>query len=422
MSDERAGEIITFFSYKGGTGRTMALANVAWILASHGKRVLTVDWDLDSPGLHRFFHPFLDDDLFASTPGVMEMLSDFGRAAADPHLDRTDPAWHERFARVLPHAVSLDWSFPGAGALDIISAGRQGRTYAAAVAGFNWDTFYTRLGGGALFTAMREDMRRNYDYTLIDSRTGLSDIAGICTVRFPDTVVNCFTLSGQSIDGAAAVARTIGELDESRDIQILPVPMRVEDGEQAKLEAGRALARSKFTGFPRGLGPEATVRYWGEVEVPYKPFYAYEETLATFGDEPHLRSSLLAAFERLTGVITDGRICELPPMPEERRKRFAALYERRKPFNPPDVFLSYAPEDRSWADWVAHVLQRAGIQVVAQGPASRRGPTSSPRCVERWGRPGAPWCCSPARTCAPRSRGWSGRRWRRRSPTARLSR
>lgn len=180
---------------------------------------------------------------------------------------------------------------------------------------------------------MREDMRRNYDYTLIDSRTGLSDIAGICTVRFPDTVVNCFTLSGQSIDGAAAVARTIGELDESRDIQILPVPMRVEDGEQAKLEAGRALARSKFTGFPRGLGPEATVRYWGEVEVPYKPFYAYEETLATFGDEPHLRSSLLAAFERLTGVITDGRICELPPMPEERRKRFAALYERRKPFN-----------------------------------------------------------------------------------------
>lgn len=115
MSDERAGEIITFFSYKGGTGRTMALANVAWILASHGKRVLTVDWDLDSPGLHRFFHPFLDDDLFASTPGVMEMLSDFGRAAADPHLDRTDPAWHERFARVLPHAVSLDWSFPGPG-------------------------------------------------------------------------------------------------------------------------------------------------------------------------------------------------------------------------------------------------------------------------------------------------------------------
>nr|BFE83611.1 hypothetical protein GCM10020093_062120 [Planobispora longispora] len=43
------GQVITFYSYKGGTGRTMALANTAWILASAGKRVLVVDWDLESP-------------------------------------------------------------------------------------------------------------------------------------------------------------------------------------------------------------------------------------------------------------------------------------------------------------------------------------------------------------------------------------
>ena len=53
------GKIVTFYSFKGGTGRTMALANVAWILASNGLKVLVVDWDLDSPGLHRYFHPFL---------------------------------------------------------------------------------------------------------------------------------------------------------------------------------------------------------------------------------------------------------------------------------------------------------------------------------------------------------------------------
>lgn len=52
------GRIITFYSYKGGTGRSMALANVAWILASQGERVLTIDWDLEAPGLHRYFHPF----------------------------------------------------------------------------------------------------------------------------------------------------------------------------------------------------------------------------------------------------------------------------------------------------------------------------------------------------------------------------
>ena len=61
MSEPSQGQILTFYSYKGGTGRTMALANVAWILASNGNRVLSVDWDLESPGLHKFFHPFLDE-------------------------------------------------------------------------------------------------------------------------------------------------------------------------------------------------------------------------------------------------------------------------------------------------------------------------------------------------------------------------
>ena len=55
-----AGQIVTFYSFKGGTGRTMALANVAWILAANGMRVLIADWDLESPGLHRFFQPFMD--------------------------------------------------------------------------------------------------------------------------------------------------------------------------------------------------------------------------------------------------------------------------------------------------------------------------------------------------------------------------
>ena len=58
----RNGRIVTFYSFKGGTGRTMALANVAWILAANGKRVLIADWDLESPGLHRFFQPFLDTE------------------------------------------------------------------------------------------------------------------------------------------------------------------------------------------------------------------------------------------------------------------------------------------------------------------------------------------------------------------------
>ena len=35
--------IVTFYSYKGGVGRTFALANIAALLAKKGKRVLLMD-------------------------------------------------------------------------------------------------------------------------------------------------------------------------------------------------------------------------------------------------------------------------------------------------------------------------------------------------------------------------------------------
>ena len=61
MTDD-LGEVTTFYSYKGGTGRSMALANVACILAkSQEGRVLMIDWDLEAPGLHRFFRQRIVD-------------------------------------------------------------------------------------------------------------------------------------------------------------------------------------------------------------------------------------------------------------------------------------------------------------------------------------------------------------------------
>ncbi|HEY6248366.1 MAG TPA: AAA family ATPase, partial [Candidatus Angelobacter sp.] len=65
------GHVITFYSYKGGTGRSMAVANVACVLASRGARVLAIDWDLEAPGLHRFFAPPADD---RRDPGLIDLL------------------------------------------------------------------------------------------------------------------------------------------------------------------------------------------------------------------------------------------------------------------------------------------------------------------------------------------------------------
>ncbi|MFG1669409.1 FxSxx-COOH system tetratricopeptide repeat protein [Streptomyces sp. Y7] len=364
----RAGRIVTFYSYKGGTGRTMALANAAWILAANGKRVLAVDWDLEAPGLHRFFHPFLDPATVGATTGVIDMLKEYAWAATSDgdlgDLDERPPDWHLDYARIQRHAVSLDWQhFPEPGTLDLVSAGRQDREYSGLVSTFDWDHFYDDLGGGLFFDALRDDMRQNYDYVLIDSRTGLSDIADICTAHLPDVLVDCFTLSDQSIDGASAVAHDIRDRFRSRRIRILPVPMRIDEGEKEKADAGRALARAKFDGFPSGMTEDELTHYWGSVEVPYRPYYAYEETLATFGDEAGNATSLLSAFERLTGMISEQAVISLPRMPKEVRETVTAKFTRPRLALPVDLHLSYVSEDRMWADWIAVQLSRAGFKV-----------------------------------------------------------
>jgi tetratricopeptide (TPR) repeat protein/CO dehydrogenase nickel-insertion accessory protein CooC1 len=390
LSEPGAGQIVTFYSYKGGTGRTMAMANVAWIIASNGKRVLTVDWDLESPGLHKFFHPFLDPSTVEATPGVIEIINDYASAATS--YGARDDDWYLECARVDRHAVSLDWAFPEGGRLDFLSAGRQNRDYSSAVCSLDWDNFYDRLGGGRFFRALRDDMRRNYDYVLIDSRTGLSDVADICTIELPDVLTVCFTLSDQSIEGAANVARQISGRYRERNIRVLPVPMRIEDGEKEKLDVGRSLARRRFEGFPAGMTPEAAALYWASVEVPYKPFYAFEEILATFGDDPGSPASLLSSFERITDSVTDGEISTMRPIAEEVRLQYKEIYARRQPSVLTQVYLSYAPEDRMWADWIEAVLTRAGFRVVPRStmasgtpanvePQAEREVQSAPRAI-----------------------------------------
>src|SRR5271166_3529084 len=76
------GRVITFYSYKGGTGRSMALTNVAWMLALNGERVLAIDWDLEAPGLHRYFRPFLKDKELTGTEGLLDFVEKKAARAA----------------------------------------------------------------------------------------------------------------------------------------------------------------------------------------------------------------------------------------------------------------------------------------------------------------------------------------------------
>jgi MinD-like ATPase involved in chromosome partitioning or flagellar assembly/tetratricopeptide (TPR) repeat protein len=369
----RAGQIITFYSYKGGVGRTMALANIAWILANTGRRVLTVDWDLESPGLHLYFMPFLADRKLRQSPGVIDAILEYGRAVST--RGPLDEAELRRAARIQRYATSLErYEFANGGSIDFVPSGQQVAEYSATVSNFDWSDFWERLDGRAFLSAWAAGMRANYDVTLVDSRTGLSDNAGICTVELPDTVVNCFTFNNQNIDGAAAAARAIRAMRDEVGVpvRIFPVPTRVEDGEAAKVDRWRGNAQHRFSALVADLGYADPAKYWGTVEIPYKVFYAYEETLATFGDRPHLENTLLAAYQRLAGELV-GEPCDFDGPTDAVRRGWLAEFEQRGPINPGTLVIGYTPRDRIWAEWVAFQLrtvgQRSSLQDINTGTA-----------------------------------------------------
>ncbi|HKU73554.1 MAG TPA: tetratricopeptide repeat-containing protein [Pyrinomonadaceae bacterium] len=324
-----AGKIITFYSYKGGTGRSMALANVAWVLAANGRRVLVLDWDLEAPGLHRYFRPFIIDKQLQASDGLIDFVLEFADAAITPAPagESLEPDWYFSLADITRFAISINFSgFPTGGSIDLIPAGRQGATYATRVNSFNWQNLYERLGGGALFEKAKSFMRENYDYILIDSRTGVSDTSGICTVQMPDALAICFTYNNQSIEGAAAIARSSREGRRAvasqlgaTNFPIFPIPTRVEQAEQSKLRVRQKYARTHFedlldTSISRDV-------YWEAVEVPYVPFYGYEETLSAFSDNPSDPKHMLSAYIRIAQYLVSEKISFNFPVSEEEKRR-----------------------------------------------------------------------------------------------------
>lgn len=344
-----AGRVITFYSYKGGTGRSMALANMAWILAANGKRVLVIDWDLEAPGLHRYFKPFLIDHELSASDGLMDLIDQYASEAIRPleEGESLPPDWWLPLSDIGEYVLSINFAhFPTGGGIDLLPAGRQSESYAVKVSAFNWQNFYDRLGGGGFLDAVRRHAQSVYDYVLIDSRTGVSDTAGICTAQLPDTLVVCFTYNNQSIKGAAAVAASAqrlhaevrhrqssdpaaGVADTPVPYRIFPVPMRVDTGESERLAQRQTFAREAFAGLLDRDSIIDPAQYWSEVEVPHRVFYAYEEVLAPFKDDVHDPKTVLAAFLRMTRYVTRGNVQEyhLPLEPAFRQRLLEAFAE-----------------------------------------------------------------------------------------------
>lgn len=331
MNDSSQARFITFYSYKGGTGRTMAMANVGWILASAGKNVLMIDWDFEAPGLHRYLHPFLRDPDLAESDGLIDFLLRFSASAVASGDGKapSDPNWFRSYANLAQYAYSVDYPFKTTdgkkGSLDFVPAGRQDETYSVRINGFDWDRFYTAFGGGIFLEAVKEKLRTEYDYVLIDSRTGVADTAGVCTVQMPDDLVVCFTLNRQSILGSSAVARSAfaqrNRSTKGTSLRIWPVPTRIEDAEKEKRDRVQAFAARSYADLLGHLTAEERDRYWGAVGIRYQPFYAYEEVLSTFGDRPHVTGSTLSSMEAIARYLSGGTVTELAWQSETDRKR-----------------------------------------------------------------------------------------------------
>lgn len=339
MGDQQVmGQVVTFYSYKGGTGRSMALSNVAWALATNGKRVLMIDWDLEAPGLHKYFAPFLQDGELQFSDGLIDFVIDYvadmsRRAPAANSIEALfagKEGWLIARANLLRFAVPIAWDFPEGGRIDFVPSGRQGPSYATRVNSFDWVAFYERLHGARFLDLVTANLRSKYDFILVDSRTGVSDTSGICTVQIPDTLVVFFTLNNQSISGASAVARSaVGQRARTRPLRVFPVPTRTDFSEKERLETARTRAHALFYSLLRHVPYSDRKGYWSEVEIPYEAFYAYEEVLAIFAEQgTSSQQSMLASTHRLAAHISGISSLQTVRIPERQRREMAGRFGR----------------------------------------------------------------------------------------------
>lgn len=310
--------VYTFYSYKGGVGRSMALANVAALLAMWKKRVLIVDWDLEAPGLQRFFleneaareesatterEPIcvLDEALCKSTPGMVDLVVaqregqplDWRKCVLEAHVRGSSEPVH------------------------LITAGRPDGDYARRLQSLNWSELFRQHGLGAYLEQLRKEWLERFDFVLIDSRTGISDIGGICTILLPDVLVLVFTSNQQSIDGVEDVMRRARDaqarmpIDRGRLLAV-PLPSRDERDSHHASMAQRWIRTyvAKFGEYyrdwlPVGVSPEDAIH---KLYIPYIARWSFGERLPVLEENTLVDPrSISAAYSRLAALL-DGRL------------------------------------------------------------------------------------------------------------------
>ncbi|QHC29522.1 tyrosine-protein kinase family protein [Streptomyces sp. HF10] len=182
--------ISTFYSLRGGVGRSTALAHAARIIAGHGLTVLCIDMDLEAPGLASLFDV---EDSVAEGIGVVPLLA---AAEVSGEIDALD----EHVLRVTEDA-----------GLFLLPAGRPGAEYARLLSHLDPSAWYAEdeINPLRLLIEAVSGLAERPDVVLIDSRTGISPLAAPLLFDVSDVNVIAFYPHPQARAGTGALTRAL---------------------------------------------------------------------------------------------------------------------------------------------------------------------------------------------------------------------
>ena len=235
---------ITFYSYKGGVGRTLLLSNFAEYLAYYGKKVIIADFDLEAPGIHFKFGLYPE---FIENKGLVDFINE---AINDfKSIYSISP-----FINKIPSKPGKEYYQN----IEIIPAGNApSEEYVNKYSKIPWyDLYYgfkikknqfhniidQNISGFKIFLllqALIEDLKPPIDYLLIDSRTGITDIGGTAITVLPDTLVCLFNNNKENIYGLQTVIRSAKNTNlriNKPKIKIVPVLTRIPEGSQVNID------------------------------------------------------------------------------------------------------------------------------------------------------------------------------------------
>jgi len=358
LPDSSSGQIITFYSYKGGTGRSMALANIAYLLAKEwagNEKVLMIDWDLEAPGLHQFFHR-----RFTGSKGELINLPDEQLGLIDlfyemkTRLEKGVPEEiPDKFFEDLnieKYIAQLD--IPS---LFMMPAGKNDDgLYSSRVNVFDWEDFFNTYP--TVIPRFADYLRKKFKYVLIDSRTGNTDISNICTSLMPEKLVVVFTPNRQSLTGIVDLIRNATDYrkqsDDLRPLIVFPLPSRIDNAEKDLRDLWRMDRPTQiFDGYQpllEGVISEVydlpncdLTTYFDEIQLQYIPYYSYGEELAVISERTEDRLTLARSFESFNERLIDVG----SPWEKHAKEHSQRMYDRVEK----TVFISYRRDDEFWA-------------------------------------------------------------------------